>query len=338
MSDVSSEELSAVYHEAVKFASDSGSELSTLMRVRMVCPWCNGGTNNEGKTLTLYRIPVSDKYKHSDGVFFKCWRASCGRRGFVGFDATVRDFIIPTEQEERGCLPEKAIYDKPTKALSKEDVKDFQLMYPAITFDALRYHSVLETCQKEYGAGTVVMPLYPYRSNSNSRQPGGYHLRSMWPGCPKETKWNSFFTVDAHKGSWFDCLTKETTDWRANFFKSLSEFEIKNVCVVVEDALSGIVVSQYLPTYCLLGATMSSAHLLNGFKDFDAILLWTDPDLWDARPGTNRIPVVDLIKRFSLAAPVVPRKLPMDPKYLTAEQINSYILEDVDSIIYGDSM
>lgn len=333
---VRSSGLSVIYHTAVSELSKASSPLVWNGKFRIDCPFCDGGTSKEANTMQLVILPKRPEYPqdHSNGVFFKCYRASCAEQGFVCLDTSITDIVFTEHQKARSATT-GGQYTKPLHNIPPEMIKELQSVYPALDKDVLRSCGVKLTQEYECEVDTLYIPLYPYKS---SMTVGGYHLRSAWPGYNKITEWDPTSSLHAHRGAWFSSKLAEYKLYKDVLRAEYGQTAPNNIVVVVEDALSALVTARWLPTYALLGATLSNAAAAASFHQADLVLLWTDPDLWDIRPGTSRAPVLDLVTRLSSYCPVVPRKLPCDPKYLTEEAILEYFAEDIEGAIFGESV
>lgn len=333
---MSREEIKILYHYAVSELSNKNSQLLQAGRTRMLCPFCKGGTSKDLNTLQLFIIAGTGNAKStkdfSNGVFFKCYRASCAKTGFIALDESIQDIVLPSLSDAK-IYHNKGIYTKALKTIPPKMIADAQALYPALEYNVMRACGVKLTEENECTVETLHIPLHPYKSAMTT---GGYHLRSLWPGYDKRVEWDPGFSLNAHRGSWFSSRLEEEKLFKDSYHRVYGNKAPISPVIVVEDALSALVTARWMPTYALLGATLSSQAAASTFAQVNLILLWVDPDLWEVRPGTRHAPIVDLVARLSSYCPVVPRKLQSDPKYLDKDEILTYINEDITGAINTD--
>lgn len=121
---------------------------------RIVCPSCHGGASQE-RSMNIQRT--------SEGVLYKCHRATCDARGFTGSSAASLPYKTPDrtpEQYEDELLP----LDK----VDKEFFSDrFELERPE--------DNIMRNQHGEY-----VLPIY-----GPDQYIRGYNVRQPWEGAPR---------------------------------------------------------------------------------------------------------------------------------------------------------
>ena len=278
---------------------------------RLDCPFCNGGKNKEKKTFGVYR--VEDNTKHSDGYFYKCFRASCtGSSGFMGINTSDSDTVFAdanmVKDEVKPPNYQGFHYPGRTTTITNVWMEGLQGAYPQLTLDAMCQCGV-KLLDEEHFDNLVV----PLNTSRHGFEAGGYHIRSMWPGGQKRTYWAPHMQKRG-SGAWFTPRTQASRNFEQE--ASLYRTEQCQVVAVVEDALSALVLGNYAPTYCLLGTGLGGAALVDITQNVDAVLLYLDPDTWERVPGQRYPTIITVINKLLPRVLVIPRKLDQDPKYL----------------------
>jgi hypothetical protein len=80
-------------YEAKKIIRLEAIKLLVNGQSRIVCPFCNA---KHETSLSLVRFPT--------GVFYKCWRVSCGEKGFIPSLPNYTTTIVPGEDKARPYL------------------------------------------------------------------------------------------------------------------------------------------------------------------------------------------------------------------------------------------
>lgn len=288
--------------------------------VRMTCPFCKGGKNEERNTFGVYR--VEDTTKHKDGYFFKCYRASCtDSNGFLAIGSKHDSIFVNPTSIRDDVKPANFAgfhYPNPTTTLDEVWMEGLGGMYPLLSRDVMYQMGVKLIDEAPYEE--LVVPL---NTSKRGFEAGGYTIRNMWPGGDKRTYWAPHMQKRG-SGAWFCPRTNESN----NFEESVSVYrtEACSVVTVVEDALSALVVGRYAPTYCLLGTHLGGAALVDLTQGIDAVLLYLDPDTWDVVPGQRFPAIISIINKLAPRVTVIPRMLDRDPKYL--DDIPETLFED----------
>lgn len=173
-----------------------------------ICPYCGGGQSKE-RSLSVTRTTTA--------VLFKCHRASCGAKGYVGSWGSTPVHSKPEPKQELNliALPkEKEVYLGERYGIRPEALEYFRV----------RYHEATDSI------------AYPNYSDSVYLNEIGVQLRNY------ETK-----KIDSQwpRGE------------VGGFYSYRGRGRLSNDIAIVEDPVSAIKLSEVLDTFCLFGTTLN---------------------------------------------------------------------------------
>lgn len=226
--------------------------------------------------------------RRNDGaILFVCHRATCNRHGSIDGSGI---HVSATDREHAGFVPR--VYNVPTRPLSTEEREFFEGTY-GIT-NSLDFDWTVDI-----GSDRICIPVYgPFGGFRR-----GVELRSIDGHKPKTL---SYKEVD-----------RPWLGWQGKF-PSDPDIPI----VIVEDMISGAVVSQVFTSVCLFGTHITIDDMLEIAGFHSNLVLCLDRDATDK--------ALQLKQKFRFLAPelrVVP--LTRDLKYETPKRISEIINADL---------
>lgn len=247
-------------------------DLAPGARVRgLVCPSCLGGHSSE-RSFTISM--------DSGGLWYKCWRASCGEKGFIPLLSSWVGEYIPQKKRK--------LFTHETAQLNAEQKRIFFQKYE-ITFDELSANGIVQ-CPSRH---SFIFPVH----NFSGFEIGKHERWYNWWHPPLEGRNKADYYTESEAPityfpQWLDCL------W--------APYSVRTLCLV-EDALSAIKMNRIMPTCALLGSELREDVFDELRKlPFDRFIVVLDPDAWKKALGIK--------EKYGLYKDIEVRQLEKDPK------------------------
>jgi hypothetical protein len=252
----------------------------------ITCPKCIEDFEIQGRPSNTWNPNKSCSIsRNKKGLLYKCHRASCGLSGFTGsitFDKSI---------DKKQFKPKE--YPYPTVALSNTQIKWFSNKYGLFKSEILKNKFRFNPERK-----SIVMPIFNYLNYDV-----GVVDRDFFNG--RKPKAISY---------WFNDVTKvhfpRGWDYQQSSGKAIP-------VVIVEDILSAIKVSRYLPCIALLGSHLSDDVVHHLHKFFSKVLISLDDDAINNSLKAKRKYGV-LFEDFKII------HTPQDPKDMSAKKLNIF--------------
>ena len=177
------------------------------------------------------------------GVLFNCHRNSCSYRGFVATAGWSSDYQSSGERSTK-----HRPYTKPTVSLGEEEYEFFRERFE-LTPELIDYAGWRLNPED----GRVVMPV----RNSN-----GYDIGCTARSYSPTTTKKSIAYPDDTKRPWL-CYYNQVPD---------------STAVIVEDQVSALKLSQFLPAVALLGTGLNEQKAVDIASSFTNVFWWLDAD------------------------------------------------------------
>lgn len=245
----------------------------------LLCPFCHGGQTKE-KTLSLMHSP--------NGIQWKCWRASCDKRGRLSLSLGTFDQGVPVGDLEAGARGTDMAPYYTLQPLTKAWCDELMDKYSLLKTDAVSKGWMSNDF------GHLVIPLA-----QACRGVIGHEFRSL-NGTPKSRM--NLTSIKAFPRNAIDSKTDKET------------------VIIVEDSISALKVSKVCRAYSLQGTNLTQNHVEELAKDWPAkrYLLALDKD------ATQK--AADYVKRFSFFIPnLMLCPLKKDLKYYYVADIESLV-------------
>lgn len=140
---------------------------------------------------------------------------------------------------------------------------------------------------------------------------------SMFQWSPSRNRLISVITPDFWQERSLTSIPKIITHGNKPY-KIFPNHPINDTCILVEDLISALKISQLTNSFCLFGTTLKQEHELKLAKDFSDIIVWLDYDKYKKAIETAR-----QIKNLGIRCWVT--QATKDPKYYTYNEIQQYI-------------
>lgn len=254
-------------------------------RTGLVCPFCLGGGSTE-RSFSVISYP--------DGIFWRCWRASCDKKGKINLST--------------GVFLDGAAYRAPTAATPSPDWPTSHYYLTKISTEwadklSTEYGIILDyAIAKGWNGnslGELVIPL----KTCDGAYVVGHEFRRM-KGEPK---------------SRYNIISKSEAGFVRNAFECKLERDRKT-CLIVEDSISALKGSIVCRTYSLQGTNFTQRHVeeLGDKWGCDNFLLALDKDATEKASG--------LVQRYQILLPQL-RLCPLkrDLKYYHVAEIEELI-------------
>lgn len=252
----------------------------------LVCPFCGGG-NSKDRSLSVTRIEI--------GILYNCFRASCKRAGMqITTDAPQVSFTenkLNVKSPQRSRVYTGQLVDLPDEVRAYLNTK-YQLTNGHIQRGRVQWAPDFDTPEWH---GRVWFPTFTADGSTS----GGI-ARSIDGAKPKTL---TYLRDGELMLSW------------------LTNAKGPNVCVLCEDAISGLRLSKMVTALPLLGTSLSieKAKAIAS-RRFDAVYLCLDPDAIAVS--------IDAIVQFQSILPLQVVMPPNDPKDLTEAELLEFLMEN----------
>lgn len=251
-------------------------DLGVNQSIRTVCPFCNAAHET---SFTLNRT--------EDGIQYGCWRAKCGKRGFIPSKAMQYDPHWH-KKEPKKRKPKTFSYD--TVELPDELVEMFYVRY-SITKDELIQNGFSYAPELD----RVIMPIYNYL---------GYEIgqvaRSYDPDITGSKAINYF------------------SDGKSHLHYVPQGMYRNGAIVCVEDIPSSLRCARFGRAIAILGSYISHENILELAEHTGEVIIALDPDATN-KAFKMRNKYRAYFRNFSI------RVLSKDPKDMSDEEIQNEI-------------
>lgn len=199
-----------------------------------LCPYCGGGDTKE-KSFPITRLP--------DGIIYNCYRAKCGKAGFIPSRGSSLDYVVPHKEKEFVPRP----YEYKLEKLDENQIRFFRSSFSLVDKE-IRDNGIKYSPEHS----RYYFPLF----NRRGYDVGGI-ARSYKKASPKS------LTYWTHDGPRLHYPRTETNS---------------ETCVLVEDIVSGIRVARFLPAIVLLGTSLNKQQVAAIATDYKNVICALDPD------------------------------------------------------------
>lgn len=258
----------------------------------VTCPFCNGGRNSE-KSMSITR--------RRDGVIlYICHRASCGRSGRINLEGHSNTNETTTTKEFK-----PRVYEGRTRSVETDDL--ISVGWWLTPEDAKTFQLTIEE-------GNIPRLIIPIRDFKGTKI--GTVSRRMWPGDLRP-KTLSYKEKDVPWLGWF--MQPKYPEVKGLYTGPV---------LVVEDCISAMRASGYVPTVALMGCNLPLNDLMEILKITDNIFLALDRD------ATEK--AYKFKEKYSFIAPnlqVIPLEQDLKelPSHKIHEKLERYIYDEYDS-------
>lgn len=251
-------------------------------QTRIRCPFCQQGSE---KDFTIFRTHV--------GVYYQCWHASCGEKGFIP--------SLGYKNLKETKLEKDHTYKSELLPLTLEIIKFLFLKYN-LSFTDIKNNG-FKLNEENTRLFMSVMNEHGFEF--------GFVAKKLNP------KTNGPKTINYFNERYAIHYPHRTSNYLVTASKPL---------VVVEDILSSIRVSKFLPCVSILGSNLTTNHVIQLMKRTDHIILMLDLDTWqlkNPKPIKFKKEFGLCFKHFDLV------QVPKDPKDCSDEELQEVLKQYV---------
>lgn len=247
-------------------------DLAPGARVRgLVCPSCLGGHSSE-RSFTVSM--------DSGGLWYKCWRASCGEKGFIPLLSSWVGEYIPQKKRK--------LFTHETCPLNADQEWSFWGRYE-ITVSELNTNGIVQ-CPSRHSF------IFPVR-NFSGFEIGRHERWYNWWHPPLEGRNKADYYTESEAP-----ITYFPSDRHI-----IQPMRLWRTLCIVEDALSAIKMNRLMPTCALLGSELREDVFDELRKlPFDRFIIVLDPDAWKKAIGIK--------EKYGLYKDIEVKQLEKDPK------------------------
>jgi hypothetical protein len=265
-------------------------DLAVGARARgLLCPTCLGGDSRE-RSFTLSM--------DSNGLWYKCWRASCDEKGFIPLLSGWAGEYVP--------LKKRKPFTHDTEELSTSQLMAFRERYE-LTIEELSANGVVQCPSR----GSFIFPVHNFHGFEMGKLERWYD----WNAPPLEHRNKAdYYTESESEITYFPRTGCSYYEYEERW--SSRATRLSSTLCIVEDALSAIKMNRLMPTCALLGSELREGVFDELRKlPFDKFLIVLDPDAYKKAMGIQ--------EKYGLYKPIEVKRLDKDPKDTPFEQLRA---------------